>query len=318
MAVLCSLPGPAINIAYNMAHGWPNIMFNLYNRNEGAVFEWRKPLTYLIMMAYLVTPPALLAVFRQRDRLVRVMASRAGLRLLGCVVMVPLLFFLLLSGRKIIGLHWVLSFYSFGFMLLAMALPADSLRRCAKGMAVFAGLHVLAVAALYATSLDTWRRTPVLSRIYPAIVRSYRSAELLAQVQSPGVVLMAEAYTAASIHGFTRREYMPVFGVGRFHARQDDQLVDFSIYDGKTIRIFAPPDARLQDYAPYFASVRALQIVQDGARFNIVEGTGFRYAAYKTGVLGEIYRHFYDIPQVLPMTGCPFCERYCGQVRCER
>jgi hypothetical protein len=58
--------------------------------------------------------------------------------------------------------------------------------------------------------------------------------------------------------------------------------------------------------------------MQDGVPFYLVEGTGFNYPAYRTGVLGVAFRQFYNIPAWLPMTGCPFCERYCGQVRCPR
>ena len=129
---------------------------------------------------------------------------------------------------------------------------------------------------------------------------------------------MADAYTAASIYGFERREYMPVFGVGRFHARQDDMLVDFSIYQGKTIRVITGGVPQLEDFSPYFASVRALQFEQNGVVFYAVEGTGFNFAAYRDGVLGVIFKRFHNIPSALPMTGCPFCERYCGRVRCER
>ena len=68
--------------------------------------------------------------------------------LLACVAIVPLLFFMLLSIKKVIGLHWVLSFYPFGFALLALALPAERLKACAIGLAVFAGLHVLVVAGI--------------------------------------------------------------------------------------------------------------------------------------------------------------------------
>ncbi len=316
LLVLCSLPGPAINIAYNMSHGWTNIMFNLFNRNQGAAFELSHPLTYLLMMAYLITPPALLLLFRHRHRLSARAASSPGLRLLACVVVVPLLFFLLLSAAKLIGLHWVMAFYAFGFVWLAFALPADVLRRCAAGMAVFAALHVGVVAALFTTTLETWRTTPVLSGIYPEVVRSYRAAEIVRQVQSPGAVLMAEAYTAASIYGFARRQYMPVFGVGRFHARQDDQLVDFSVYQGKTIRVLLSGEAVSPEYSLYFDSVRAFSIEQDGAPVYLMEGVNFDYAAYKQGVLGEIHNRFYEIPGWLPMTGCPFCKRYCGQARC--
>lgn len=311
LLVLCALPGPAINIAYNMSHGWSNIMFNVYNRNEDAVFEWRKPLTYIGMMIYLITPVAVWMAFRFRQALV---ATARSQRLLACLVVVPLIFFALLSAKKVIGLHWVLSFYPFGFAFLAFALPADKLKACAKGLAVFAGLHVLVVAGLYMTSLDTWKTT----KLYPQIIRSYKTAEMLQQVTVPGAVLMAEAYTPASIFGFERRQYMPVFGVGKFHARQDDMLVDFSLYQGKTIRIIVADKPRLEEFAPYFESVREIRFEQNGVPFYAVEGKGFNYPAYREGVLGVAFKRYFNIPSWLPMTGCPFCERYCGQVRCPR
>ena len=315
--VLCTLPGPAINIAYNVSHGWSNIMFNLYNRNEAEVFELRKPLLYLAMMAYLITPAALWMAFKHRTSLVATARSSSpAMRLLACLVVVPFLFFALLSAKKVIGLHWVLSFYPFGFAFLAFALPLEKLKSCAKGLVWFAGLHVLIVAGLYMTNLETWRTTAPLSKLYPQVIRSYKTAEILTQISSPGVVLMADAYTSASIYGFERRQYMPVFGVGRFHARQDDMLVDFSVYQGKTIRVIAssPPD--LTQFTPYFASVRLLTFNQNGAMFYAVEGVGFNFEAYRQGVLGTVFKRFYNIPKALPMTGCPFCERYCGQTRC--
>lgn len=317
LLVLCTLPGPAINIAYNMSHGWSNIMFNVYNRNEAEVFELRKPLIYLVMMAYLITPAALWMVFKHRAALLATARSPSiGIRLVACLVVVPFLFFAFLSAKKIIGLHWVLSFYPFGFAFLAFALPLEKLKTCATGLAWFAGLHVLIVAGLYMTNLETWHTTAPLSKLYPQVIRSYKTAEILTQISSPGVVLMAESYTPASIYGFERREYMPVFGVGRFHARQDDMLVDFSVYQGKTIRVITsgPPD--LTQFTPYFESVRALAFNQNGAAFYAVEGVGFNFEAYRQGVLGTIFKRFYNIPKALPMTGCPFCERYCGQVRC--
>jgi len=311
LLVACALPGPAINIAYNMSHGWSNIMFNVYNRNEAEAFEWRKPLLYIGMMAYLITPAALWLSVKYRNALMETAKTQ---RLLACLVLVPLLFFALLSAKKVIGLHWVLSFYPFGFAFLAFALPADKLKTCAKGLAVFAGLHVLVVAGLYMTTLDNWKST----KLYPQIIRSYKTAEILQQVSSPGVVLMAGSYTPASIYGFERRQYMPVFGVGKFHARQDDMLVDFSLYQGKTVRVIVSDKPRLEEFQPYFESVRVLDFMQSGVPFHVVEGTGFKYEAYRQGVLGTAFKLFYNIPLWLPMTGCPFCERYCGQVRCPK
>jgi hypothetical protein len=284
-------------------------MFNVYNRNEDAALELRKPLLYLVMMAYLITPAALWLAFKHRKALV---AAAPSQRLLACLVVVPLLFFALLSAKKVIGLHWVLSFYPFGFAFLAFALPADKLKTCAKGLAVFAGLHVLVVAGLYMTTLDTWRSV----KIYPQIVRSIKTAEILQQASAPGTVLMGDSYTAASIYGFERRQYMPVYGPGKFHARQDDMLVDFSLYQGKTIRIIHGSPPSLDEFKPFFEKVAVLSFMQNGVPFYAVEGTGFNYEAYRKEVLGTIFKRFYNIPKALPMTGCPFCERYCGQVRC--
>ncbi len=316
LVVACSLPFAMVNIGYNASHGWPNIMFNVYNRNEGAVFEWRKPLMYIGMMAYLITPATLWLTLRHRKSLASMLSVPSTYHLLACLVVVPLLFFALLSGKKVIGLHWVLSFYPFGFALLAFALPFEKLKTAAVGLAVFAGLHVVAVGALYMTSLDTWRTTAPLSKIYPQVIRSYKTADILRQIEKPGVVLMADAYTAASIYGFERRQYMPVFGVGRFHARQDDMLVDFSFYNGKTIRVITGAAPVLDDFKPYFERVTVLTVVQDGVAFYVLEGVGFNYPAYRQGVLGDIFKRWYNIPKWLPMTGCPFCERYCGQARC--
>jgi hypothetical protein len=134
--------------------------------------------------------------------------------------------------------------------------------------------------------------------------------------EAKDVVLMSDAYTPASIYGYTRHAYMPVFGPGKFHARQDDMLVDYSVYQGQTVRVILSDTPNMADFAPYFQSVRALQVEQSGVTFHVVEGVGFDFEAYRRGVLGEIFKRYYNIPTWLPMTGCPFCVRYCGQVRC--
>lgn len=309
LLVLCALPGPAINIAWNMSHGWPNIMFNVFNRNQDAAFEWNKPLLYAGMLLYLMSPVVAWLGWKHRRELA---ATARQQRLIAALVIVPLLFFSLLAFKKVVGLHWVLAFYPFGFALMAFALPATALRNCAKGLAWFTALHVLAVAAISLTSVDQWQGKP---RFF-SIVRAFKTPELLAQVIRPGVVLMADGYSPASVYGYVLGEYVPVFGPGKFHARQDDLLVDFSIYQGKTIRILLSDVPVLSDFQPYFDSVEAFTVQQNGVTFHAVEGRNFNYDAYRTGVLGTIFERYYNIPSWLPMTGCPFCERYCGQVRC--
>jgi len=309
LLVLCAMPGPAINIAWNMSHGWPNIMFNVFNRNQDAAFEWNKPLLYAGMLLYLMTPVVAWLGWKHRRELAATVRQQ---RLIAALLIVPLLFFTLLSFKKVVGLHWVLAFYPFGLVLMAFTLPATALRTCAKGLAWFTALHVLAVAGMALTSVEQWQGKPR----YFSIVRAFKTPELLAQVIQPGVVLMADGYSPASVYGYVLGEYVPVFGPGKFHARQDDLLVDFSVYQGKTIRILLSDVPVLSDFQPYFDSVEAFTVEQNGVTFHGVEGRNFNYEAYRTGVLGTIFERYYNIPSWLPMTGCPFCERYCGQVRC--
>jgi len=311
LIVLCALPGPLINLWWNMGHGWSNIMFNAINRNQDAAFAWSKPLGYLGMLAYLLTPALLWLGWKHRTAL-RDAARRQ--RLVALLIVVPLLFFALLSGKKTVGLHWVLAFYPFVFVLFAYALPQATLKRCAQGLAAFTALHVLAVVAIGFTHLEQWQGKPR----YYSMVRSFKTAELLAQVRTPDAVLMADGYAPAAAYGYTLGQYVPVFGPGKFHARQDDLLVDYSVYDGKTLRIIVsdsdPPP--LDDYRPYFESVQPLSFVQNGVTFHAVEGRHFRYEAYRQGVLKDVFERYYNIPRWLPMTGCPYCVRYCGQVQC--
>ena len=317
LIVLCALPGPLINLWWNMGHGWSNIMFNAINRNQDAVFAWSKPLGYLGMLAYLLTPALLWLGWTQRSAL---RAAARQHRLVAVLLLVPFLFFALLSARKVVGLHWVLSFYPLVFVLFAFALPPAMLRRCAQGLAAFTALHVLAVVAIGFTHLEQWQGLPR----YYSMVRSFKTAELLAQVQDsstvPGTVLMADGYAPAAAYGYTLGRYMPVFGPGKFHARQDDLLVDYAPYDGRTIRIIVSDGdtPALDGYRPYFDSVQALRFVQSGVTFHVVEGRNFHYEAYRRGVLREVFERYYDIPRWLPMTGCPYCVRYCGQVQCPR
>ena len=309
LLVLAATPGPLINLWWNMGHGWANIMFNVYNRNQGEVFEWNKPALYLLTWFYLLTPGFVWLTWKERSAVARLAREQ---KLLTILVTVPFAFFALIAVKKVVGLHWVLNFYPLFFVMLAFALTTLQLERCRTWMGAFLGLHLVALAAMYGTQLSDWKNV----KIYPEIVRSYRTQALLAKVQTPEAVLMATSYTPASIYGQTLKTYVPVFGTGSFHARQDDLLVNFADFDGKTIRIIGFSQPNLDDYRAYFDSVTLITVSQDDVPFYAVEGRNFKWPVYRDTVLKEIFQQRHQIPSWLPMTGCPFCQHYCGEVRC--
>jgi hypothetical protein len=309
LMALCALPAVLLNLQWNLTHCWTNVMFNVFNRNEDAMFAWGKVGSYVGMMAYLISPVLLWLGVRHRQALWR--TGRAHV-LLSCVALVPLLLFGLMAGKKVIGLHWVLGFYPFLFVLAALALPTERLPAARKGLTIFLAVHLIAVIALAQTSLPQWQGV----KYYNRLVEALRAEAIVKQVQSPGVVLMSNGYSSSSILGYALGQHMPVFGLGSVHARQDDLTVDYSRFAGQTIRVVRQSRPDLAEYAPYFDTVTVLAYTQDGQLFYAVEGVNFHYPAYRDGVMAEVNRRYYRFPSWLPVWGCSFCQRLCGAARC--
>lgn len=311
LVVLGAAPGPLVNIAWNMGHCWANIMFNLYNRHEGAGWSWKTPLLYVVMLAYLLTPVALWQLLR---RPLAPFGQGPQSRALAVISVVPLALFALLSLVKTVGMHWVLSFLP--FVLMALVLAADGLRRRALarffiGFALFHGVLVVATSLL---PVETWKR----ARIYGGIVLTVKAPELL-QALAPyerDFVFASDGYSNAVTLSYNARRYFFVFGEGSSHARHDDIMTDVRALDGRNILVLrkTPPDEA--DYRPYFREVDFRSFEVRGAVFYQVLGRGFDYAAYRDGVLAPVREKYYQVPAWLPLRGCYFCERYFrGQCR---
>ena len=308
--VLFALPAVALNVVWNLDHCWTNIMFNVFNRNEGAEGTVGTVLAYVGMMVYLLSPPLLWFAWRRRRALRRTMQAHG---LLACAAIVPLLLLGVVAWKKTVGLHWAMGFYAFAFVLMALALPAEDLKRMARGLAVWLAIHLMLVAGIALTDLSDWRRL----RHYHRLVEAARAPEMVRQAQAPGVVLASNVYSSAALFGYAAGTHLPVLGLGGVHARQDDLVMDYARLEGRTIRIIATRLPSLDAHRPYFDSVRLLTYRQDGVPFYAIEGVNFHHEAYRSVVMSEINRRYYDFPDWLPVRHCAFCMRYCGQVRCD-
>ncbi len=302
----CALPSIALNVAFNATHGWSNVMFNVFNRNEGSGWSPADFLTYVAMALYLLTPWLLWRALRARAA---EGVSPTTARTLAVLWLFPLAVFLLLSTRRGIGLHWVLGFVPLFVLWAGLRLDPPALRR-ALGWTVALSLpHLLLVAAVAWAPLSWWQPFKVHDRA----VFLRETAAVVAELRRdlpPGATLMAHAYNPAAMLAYHQGAYVPVFGVGRHHARQDDQLIDFRAYDGRPLRIFSYHDPDLAGFAPYFERVSKHRFDVDGVAFYAVDGEGFRFQPYRDTVLAEIAREFHAIPAWLPVLGNPFCERY--------
>ena len=62
LAVVRELPAAVLQIAWNSANCWPNVMFNLVNRHDNAGWSLTTPLLYLVSVVYVLTPAVAFAL----------------------------------------------------------------------------------------------------------------------------------------------------------------------------------------------------------------------------------------------------------------
>jgi hypothetical protein len=301
-----ALPAIALNLWFNAGHGWPNVMFNFINRHAAhSGFQVQTVAVYALMMAYLLTPWLCWHAWRQEDG----GGHPAVRRALAMLWVFPLGLFALLSWRRDVGLHWVLGFVPVFVAWAAFRIPIVRWRGMAVWTLALSLPHLVLVAALMALPLSQWQAT----RWYDKVVFLREVPAILAELdrdRAPDVRLMAHAYSPAAILAYHHGAYVPVYGPGRHHARQDDLLVDFRAWDGANVRVFMRQPIELSEHAPYFERVQARSFVVQGITYHMLEGWGMRYGVYRERVLADIARQFHGIPGRLPVWGHPFCERY--------
>ena len=304
------LPFAGVNLAWNYWHGWPNILFNLMNRNKGETFAIGKLAGFLVGQLYLVTPFLAWKLWKGRAKL-QILAVDRRFALFAYAFLAPLAVFALLSLKKNIGLHWVLSFYPCFFVLLALVFNKDHLRSSLKAMAWFSGAHLLLVAVILALPISLFHS----HRRYAALVMGFHPEEVVAGLRplQDRYTLASTSYAEATILEYALRQHVVVFGKGSFHARQDDLLTDWRALDGKSLLLFGDEAPRLEAFEPYFGRMEILTFQVRGATFHCLLGQGFRYDVYREKVLRPIKEDYYAIPKGLPTGGAYFQERYFGE-----
>lgn len=305
IAYACTLPALGLMAWWNSGHCWSNYLFNFVNRHDAGNtgLSWQTPLLYVATLAYVLTPPVLWVLFRRRP-----------VGTLATLAVVPLLLFAGLSPVKTIGLHWVLAFVPFALLLAARQLSASALPKLGAFFLGFAALHLVAVLGASRLPLETWHSM----RIYPGAVLTFDSRALVARAQPDDTLLVSDGYSNAAILGYNLRRYVPVLGLASSHARHDDILTDWRAHDGRDITVLRKTAPEPGEYDQWFRRVTIDSFEHRGARFWVVRGYGFDFAAYRDDVLDQVRQRYYAIPRWLPQRGCYFCERYFGGQGCTR
>ena len=305
LLVACSLPGPLLNVWWNSTHCWNNVMFNVFNRHEKDVPVWKTFPYYLATVAYLCGPYAAWVVWKARGTL---RGAPAALAVAGFLAALPLALFGLLALGRTVGLHWPLAFVPLALAWLAAVAPASLLPRWALWSAAIALLHVVLFAVLLLAPSSTWKTT----KYFESLVLAVHPDQVLEPLAGlgPDWVLANDGYSNAATLAYYKGRPFVVFGPGALHARQDDEDTDWRALDGRNIAIYRKTEFSKDEFEPYFQRVEYRDFDIEGVRFTLVQGYGFRYAAYREGVLRPIRERWYRLPSWLPDRGCYSRERY--------
>ncbi len=303
---LAVLPFAAFNIWWNYANCWDNILFNLINRHSGGEGGWRDALLYLVMVVYLVLPPLLWYAWQRRGD------WRDALRggdLYAWIWLLPMLLFGALSFVARIGLHWVLAFYPFLFMLLPRWLNERQLRRSATALGLFSLLHVAAVVAVLVLPPAVWQGRPVLRH---DITFGRYNAEFWRRIEpfAAGHALATDSYVYSAILEHTSGARFAVMGVASKYGRQDDVITDWRALDGKGVAVLLYAGKGTVEYARYFERTRLYPVTVRGVTDVLLVGEGFRYSVYRDAVLERVRQQFYRRPWFLPCGTCYFYDKY--------
>lgn len=308
------IPFALVNVYWNYTHCWDNILFNVFNRHEGDHWSWDKPLFFLLAQIYLMTPPVIYFLLRRRAELARKLADSPFV-LFGFAFLLPIAVFALLSLKKMVGLHWLLAFYPFLYVLLFVWLSREELVKSLKFMVWFSAAHLVAVAVIAALPLETWKQ----HRLYEGIVMMAEPDKISEQIKPFDMLefqLATNSYSSSAIISYHFGKDFIVFGDGSRHARQDDINTDFRELDGRNIMILLKSEPDLMQYVLYFESVESRPFTVRGATYYLMLGYDFDYPVYRDLVLRPIKDQYYRIPAYLPHAPCYFCEKYFSEVSC--
>lgn len=305
LLVAGALPGPLLNAWWNSTHCWNNVLFNVFNRHEKAVPVWKTLPYYLATVVYLCGPYAAWALWKARPAW---RDAAATLGAAGFLAALPLLLFGLLALGKTIGLHWPLAFVPLALAWLAGVVPAAQLPRWGAWSAAIALLHAFVFAGVLLAPASAWKNTKYFESLVLAVYPERVLAPLAGLDDS--WLLANDGYSNAATMAYHLRRPVIVFGPGASHARQDDQWTDWRALDGRNVAIYRKTEFGLDEFEPYFARVEYQAFDVEGVRFTLIRGYGFRYAAYRDGVLRQVRERWYRRPSWLPDRGCYIDERY--------
>jgi len=298
----------AENLYFNATNCWNNILFNFFSRTEASQFDIQNVLSYLLMIALLLSPLGLWYLFKNRSQVAEPAHGYLSAKTLVLFASLPLLVVLfLVSLTNAVGLHWPLVSVSLLYVLY-IALSEQKLKK----LFVFNGYFSIVVALILLVAL-----TMVDQLISPSQkhhVAVYTQPEKVCEhlpKDSPFFTLGYSSQSALAYH--CRNDKVHVFASVSKFGREDDKLTDFKALNGQTLSILITHEKDVEKVQPFFTSlhVKPINITNETSYF-LIEGKEFNYDLYRQQILVTVNDKFYSAPEWFPKSSnrCEFKQKY--------
>ena len=305
---LMVLPFVFINIFWNYNNCWSNILFNLYNRATNESDSLINLSKYIAVLIYLLSPVMIYYIFKN-IRQFKVVNQVKHNHVYLWLTVIPLILFLLLTVRKLIGLHWLLSFYPFAFIALAPLLKINQWRNTFYFMLLLSVIHLagLIMLLMFPVSIFTSNVTAQQNAAFGK--NPHHFLDQLKKYEKK-YIFSTISYGVASIASHYSNKDFIVFGEGSVHGRADDKITDFKNLNGKNILILKRSKSSLEYYKVFFEKTERKTIEKNNIRYELLLGQGFKYEVYRENILKKVNQDYYNIPDWLPVGACGFKEKY--------
>lgn len=298
----------AENLYFNVTHCWNNILFNFFSRTEASQFAIENVISYLLMIAVLLSPLGLWYLFKNRANVTPEPDAWFNPSQFVLFASIPLLMVLLLvSFGNQVGLHWPL------IAVIALYVVYQSLSpKQLQKLFVFNGYFSLVAAIILLVALSMVEQ--LISPSQKHHVAVYTQPEQVCKALPQNQTFFTLDYSSQSALSYhCGNDDIHVFASKSKYGREDDKLTDFKSLNGQNLLVFVTQEKDIEKVEPYFEKVKVKPIIVDKEiAYYLLTGKNFDYEFYREQIILPVNEKFYSAPEWFPKwgNGCAFKQKY--------
>ena len=288
------------NLYFNYNSCWNNILFNFFTRTDTSSYNINTVFGYMAIILYILTPWGLYFLLKSK------FTKSSLLILLISILGVAFSIFFIVSLKNKIGLHWLLLFIPYMFLLFTY-LDSEKLKKLFKYNALFTFTHIGIVIILLLLPISLAKE----HKKYSDLVMYMKPKALCKEIEKiQDSKIFVPSYSSASLLSYhCKKDVITLFSNSKY-GRFDDKLFDVRTLSNRDITLFNKKPIEESLLKSVCSSFKLDSFKVDGATFYTAKCVDFNYDSYKKIYIDYQNKKFYNIPSWLPTAECYFKERY--------